>query len=53
VLQRIIREGMEAAQDCHVDITLKDVQTIENEPRRLHEWVQIVREITDQYARTG
>jgi hypothetical protein len=49
-IQRIIGEGMEAAQDCHVDITLKDVQTIENEPWRLREWVQVVREITDEYV---
>ncbi|MFW6437931.1 MAG: hypothetical protein ACOCZ7_02860 [Armatimonadota bacterium] len=49
-IRRIIREGMEASKGCHVDITLKDVQTIEHEPWRLREWVQIVREITDEYA---
>ncbi len=49
-IRRIVRDAMEAAGHCHVDITLKDVQTIEHEPRRLREWVQIVREITDDYA---
>ena len=49
-IRRIIREGMEAAQGCHVDITLKDVQTIEHEPWRLREWVEMVREIGDEYA---
>ncbi len=49
-IRRIIRDGMEAAKDCIVDITLKDVQTIEHEPWRLREWVRIVRDITDDYA---
>lgn len=49
-IRRIIRRGMEDSKGCHVDITLKDVQTIEHEPWRLREWVQIVREITDDYA---
>ncbi|MEA3400806.1 MAG: hypothetical protein U9R79_06105 [Armatimonadota bacterium] len=50
LIRRIIREGMEASRGCHVDITLKDVQTIEHEPWRLRRWVQIVREIADRYA---
>jgi len=50
LIRRIIREGMEAAKDCIVDITLKDVQTIEHEPWRLREWVRIVRDITDDHA---
>jgi len=49
-IRRIIREGMQAAKDCIVDITLKDVQTIEHEPWRLREWVRLVRDITDDYA---
>ena len=49
-IQRIVRDAMEASRGCHVDITLKDVQTIEHEPWRLREWVQIVREISDEYA---
>jgi len=50
LIRRIIREGMEVSRGCHVDITLKDVQTIEHEPERLPEWVRIVRDITDEYA---
>jgi len=50
LIRRIISEGMEASRGCHVDITLKDVQTIEHEPWRLREWVRIVRDITDEYA---
>lgn len=31
---------------CHVDITLKDIQTLQGNPERLREWVRIVRELT-------
>ena len=48
-IRKVVREAMEASRGCHVDITLKDVQTIEHEPERLPEWVRIVREITDEY----
>ncbi len=48
-IRKVIRDGMEASKGCYVDITLKDVQTIEHEPERLPEWVRIVREITDEY----
>jgi len=48
-VRKVIREGMEASKGCHVDITLKDVQTVEGEPERLIEWVRIVREIGDEY----
>lgn len=50
LIRRIIRDAMEASKGCIVDVTLKDVQTIEHEPQRLREWVQIARSITDDYA---
>ncbi|MEI8243984.1 MAG: hypothetical protein WCI17_11995, partial [bacterium] len=43
-VRRVIREGLAACRGLHVDITLKDVQTVEREPRRLQDWVRIVRE---------
>lgn len=49
-VRRIVRQAMEACRDCHVDITLKDIETVEGEPERLSEWVKIVREITEDYA---
>jgi len=49
LIRKIVREAMEAAKGCHVDITLKDVQTVENEPDRLAAWVNIVRDVTDNY----
>jgi hypothetical protein len=46
-VRRVIREGLAACRGLHVDITLKDVQTVEHESRRLREWVRIVREEID------
>jgi hypothetical protein len=43
-VREVIRRDLKAAEGCHVDITLKDIQTVENQPERLREWVKIVRE---------
>ena len=48
-IRKLVREAMEASKGCHVDITLKDAETVEGEPERLREWVQIVRPISDEY----
>jgi hypothetical protein len=33
-----------------VDITLKDVQTVQDNTANLREWVKVVREVSDGYA---
>jgi hypothetical protein len=45
-----VKEALEVAQanGCHVDITLKDVETVQDHPERIHEWVKIVRELVDR-----
>ncbi len=49
-VKRVIRQGLEDSRGCHVDITLKDVQTIAGNFDHLIEWVRIVRAIADEYA---
>ena len=49
-VRKVIRQGMEDSKGCHVDITLKDVQTVQNKPENLREWVKVVRSVTDEYA---
>ena len=49
-IRKVIREGMEASRGCHVDITLKDVQTVLHQPDLLRDWVRIVRGVTEAYA---
>ena len=50
-IQSIVRDAMDIfkANGCIVDITLKDVQTIEREPWRIREWVRVVREVVNEY----
>ena len=49
-IRKVVRNAMEASKGCHVDITLKDVQTVQYRPENLREWVKIVREISDNYV---
>lgn len=49
-IRRVVRDAMEATKGCRVDITLKDIQTVRGQPKRLREWVRIVRGITDRYG---
>ena len=52
LIRNVVRDAMDAfsAHNCHVDINLKDVQTVQGQPDNLRRWVEIVREITDEYA---
>jgi hypothetical protein len=36
------------ANGCQPDITLKDVESVENDPSRVREWVEIVRRTIDE-----
>ena len=52
LIRKIERDAMDAftANGCHVDITHKDVQTVQGKPENLRRWVEIVRGVTDEYA---
>jgi hypothetical protein len=49
-IRRIIREAVEATRGCHLQIDLKDVETVEGQPQRFERFVQIVREVIDRHA---
>ena len=49
-IRRITRDAMEACRGLHVDVTLKDVDTVQKDPRRLAEWTRITREVVEDYA---
>lgn len=49
-IHKVVKNAMEASKGCHVDIVLKDVQTVQHHPENLRKWVRIVRDITDNYA---
>ncbi|HUT22722.1 MAG TPA: hypothetical protein VM492_00100 [Sumerlaeia bacterium] len=46
-VRRILRKDLQACRDCHVDITLKDVETVQGDPTRVRRWVEIAREVLD------
>ena len=46
-VRKVIRTALDDAASCCVDITLKDIQTVEHTPARLAEWVKLVREVCD------
>ncbi len=50
LVHKIVSDAMEASKGCHVDITLKDVETFMGRPQDLHDWVKVVRNVTDKYA---
>jgi hypothetical protein len=45
-----VADALRAARGCHVDITLKDVETVGGDPHRLRDWVRIVRDTCDRHA---
>jgi hypothetical protein len=48
--RRILREDLQVckANGCHVDITLKDVETVQGERQRLFDWMRVAREVIDE-----
>lgn len=47
-VQRILKRDLEACKGCHVDITLKDVETVQGDPERVRRWVQLARRVIDE-----
>ena len=45
-----VRDALDVARanGCHIDITLKDVETVQHHPERVHDWVRIVRELVEE-----
>jgi hypothetical protein len=48
-VRRVTQEALEVCRGLHVDITLKDTETVQNDPRRLLEWTRITREVIDEF----
>jgi len=46
----VMRRDLDACRGLHVDITLKDVNTIQHAPHRLADWVRIARELAEELA---
>ena len=46
-IRRILTRDLRACRNCHADITLKDVETVQGDPDRVRRWVQLAREVID------
>ncbi len=47
-IRSILRRDLEACKDSHVDITLKDVETVEADPDRIRDWVSVTRGVIEE-----
>lgn len=47
-IRSTLKRALEACGDCHVDITLKDVETVEKDTERVRRWVGLAREVIDE-----
>lgn len=47
-IRNTLRRDLHACRECYVDITLKDVETVQNDPGRIRNFVKIAREITEE-----
>ena len=49
LVRKLVADALEASNGCHVDITLKDVQTVQHRPENLREWTALVRSLAERY----
>ena len=47
-IHSILKNDLRACRDCHVDITLKDVETVQGDTDRIRTWVTISRQVIDE-----
>jgi len=47
-VRSVLRRDLEACRDSYVDITLKDVETVEADPTRVRNWVKVTRQVIDE-----
>ncbi len=47
-IRAILTRDLAASKGCHVDITLKDVETVNGDPTRVPRWVKLTREVIDE-----
>lgn len=47
-ISRILTRDLSACKESHVDITLKDVETVQSDPERVRNWVGLTRRIVDE-----
>ncbi len=49
-IRAILKRDLASCQGCHVDITLKDVETVGRDPERVRSWVRVAREVIGEIS---
>jgi hypothetical protein len=49
-VRRTTREALEACRGLHVDVTLKDIDTVQGDPTRVVRWARATREVCEAFA---
>ena len=49
-IRKAIANGLEQSRGCFVDITLKDIDTVQGEPDRIPRWVSLVRSEIERFV---
>jgi hypothetical protein len=47
-IRSVLKRDLAACKDSHVDITLKDVETVQSDPDRVRKWVIVTREVISE-----
>jgi hypothetical protein len=45
-----LREFLQAAKGCHVELIMKDISTVRYHPQRLWEWAKIAMEVAEEFS---
>jgi len=50
VIRNDIRQTLNVARDCNVEIVMKDVHTLSGDPERMARWVRLTREVINEFS---
>ncbi len=45
-----LKASLEKTRGCHVEIIMKDISTVRNQPQRLWEWAEMACEVAEEFA---
>ncbi|HET6442527.1 MAG TPA: hypothetical protein VFH53_09135, partial [Phycisphaerae bacterium] len=48
--RRTLREDLDKARGCVVEVIMKDISTVRHEPQRLWEWCEIAMQEAENFA---
>ena len=44
-----VRDFLDAARGCHIELIMKDISTVRYQPQRLWEWARMASETAEEY----